>query len=1013
MSAACAEWRLCAASKMAIFVTAGVGFGPLAAQDTDPGGRTAEASPAIVVTGSRLPRGVLDDPGPIQVLTVKDLTESALPNLEQTLNQLPQIVGSLTTTSNNPGTGAATLDLRGLGATRTLVLVNGRRWISSDAGDVPEVDINTISSALIERVDIVTGGASTVYGSDAVTGVVNFVMRDSIDGIHLQARQSVTGRGDGPVSSADLTAGIKAFEDRLKITGSVGWLDQQSVFQGDRTRSSVALVDGCGVPGTRQPTGASQPLPARSCPDLGEITLVAGGSATIPGSRFAAPAFFPTPGGGLAINFGGLRFDPDGAARPFVAPVDLYNYAPQNYLQIPFRRYSANLFGSFAASEAAEPYVELTFVDTGSSQQLAPVPAMIGGGSDAVPVVRINLANPFLTAQARDILELNYGVDANGARGVTGSPATGPMRNPVFLGDADGIVSLPSLLATRLDLGPRQVRNRRKAYRALGGLRGRFAQGWDYDLYASHSDVTHTSAYRNSGSAARLQQALLAVRDPATGEPICIDRSNGCVPANIFGAGNLSEEAAAFLRTHPRDRTTVEETIAEGSIKGSLDLGIGIEPVAVAAGVNWRRTAYRFEPDPALFTGDDLGFLPGIPASGSTRSVEAFAESRIELARNLSTEIGARLSLYDGIGSALTWKVAGNWEALPGLRLRGGYQRAVRAPNARELYEAPLTIFGGVADPCDAAYGRLDEPAIVEACLRNGVPADVLGGEFIEGGRVTTLGNPDLQPEIADTWTLGAVARLGRGDTSLAIDFYDIRIRQAIGVFGGGANFTVIGCLAGGGDPADPLCAAYTRAADGSIDVVTLPTANTGLLSARGVDWQAAARFSLGRDGSWPRLNLRLSGTYYLRSGFKINAELPYIDCAGRFGGTCGNTIGGAAVPRWKLFDSVELDFGDATVMLRHRWFSATHDSRSHVADRLGLEPPLLTGEGRRLEARHYFDLGATLRFGEGRALVLGMANVLGAKPALTGSLQVQANTDPSLYDVLGRRFYVLLDLKM
>ncbi len=968
------------------------------------------AEEVIVVTGSRLPRASFEEPSPVQVLTADDLGLSALPNLEQTLNQLPQLVGGFTSTSNNPGSGAATLDLRGLGATRTLILVNGRRWIASDAGDVPEVDINTIPAALIERVEIVTGGASTVYGSDAVTGVVNFIMRDSLDGLRAQARQSVTGRGDGAVASLDMSGGLRALDDRLSVTASVGWLEQRAVMQGDRTLSRVSLTDGCGVPGTRQPTGASQPLPPTACPGAGEITLVAGGSPTIPGTRIIGAAFFPAGPSALTVNGGGLRFDPDGTPRPFLVPFDLYNFAPDNYLQIPFRRYSANLFASFAASEAFVPYVELAHIDTASVQQLAPVPAVIGRGTTAVPLARINLDNPFLTPAAREVLDLSYGIDLNGARGTIGSPATGPRRNPAYLGDADGVIVLPAVLQSRLDLGPRQVRHARKAYRVLGGVRGRVGSQWHYDAYLSYSKVDHVSAYRNSGSATRLQQTLLAVIDPATGRPACIDPSGGCVPANIFGAGNLSAEAADFLRTHPRDFTAVEETVAEASVRRGFDL----DPqrrLDVVLGVNWRRTAYDFQPDPALFTGDDLGFLPGVPASGATRSAEIFLESRVPLTSAVVVELGGRLSHYAGLGEAVTWKAIGSWEAWSGLRFRGGYQRAVRAPNARELFEAPVTFAGSVVDPCDAIHGRIDQPEVRTACLRNGVPAAVLGNQLIPFALVTTSGNPDLAPEIAQTWTLGATARWPSARLALAVDFYDIAIRRAIGTFGGGPNFAAIGCIARGGDRTDPLCSTFTRGPDGSIDRMILPTANTGLLSARGVDWQLYWRRSLGLSARSPSLSIKLAGTHYLRSGFKLDDVLPYIDCAGQFGGSCGNTIGGTAIPRWKLFNSAELDFGVLDLSLRHRWFSATRDSRTLLTGRLGLDPPVLPEQGRVLEARHYFDLSARMRFGEGRQLVLGVSNLLDARPAVTGALQVQANTDPSLYDVLGRRFFATLDL--
>ena len=306
----------------------------------------------IVVTGSRIPRAGEQSATPTQTVTPQDFLLTGVGNVEQTLNLMPQIVAGFTNTSNNPGSGAATLDLRGLGSVRTLILVNGRRWIASDAGEIPEVDVSTIPAALIKRVDIVTGGASAVYGSDAVTGVINFILNDKLRGIHLDTRQSITERGDGRATSVDLSAGTSFLDGRGNIVASVGWLNQKPVLQGDRDLSSVALQDGCAIPGTRDETGASIPtgeFPPCEAPNV--LALTAGGSAFIPGTRVRGNAFFPVAGSTVLIrNQPGLRFEPDGQPRPFSPALDPYNFAPDNYLQIGFERWSANVLASFEVS---------------------------------------------------------------------------------------------------------------------------------------------------------------------------------------------------------------------------------------------------------------------------------------------------------------------------------------------------------------------------------------------------------------------------------------------------------------------------------------------------------------------------------------------------------------------------------------------------------------------------------------------------------------------------------------
>lgn len=924
-------------------------------------------------------------------------------------------MGGFTNTSNNPGTGAATLDLRGLGSVRTLILVNGRRWIASDAGEVPEVDVNTIPAALIDRVDIVTGGASAVYGSDAVTGVINFVLKEDLDGLHLDARQSITARGDGRTSSADLSFGSRFLGGRGNLIVSGGWLDQSPVLQGTRRLSRVALNDGCAISGARAANGASRPSPNLDfrCDDPGEeIALLAGGSPNIPGSLIPGPVFFPVAGSSaLSRHPTGLRFDPDGAPRRFVPATDLFNFAPDNYLQVGLERWSANALASIELSPAARPYAELSYIRTSSPQQLAAVPARLGAGAGTVPVARVNLDNPFLTAETRRVFDLSYGVDAGGRRGFMGSPSAGFRVNPAFTGDADGVIAFPIALVSRLDLGPRQLRQRREAVRGLIGVGGEIGRDWDYDLYYSRSRVEHVTAYANSGSALRLQQALLAVRDPATGNIVCLDPSNGCVPANIFGAGNLSAEAAEFIRTDPTDLTIVEEQVGEASARGEFAL-LPAGPAGLVVGATWRRSAYDFTPDPALFTGDDLGFLPGTAAGGSTSVRELFAEVRLPLVagrpfiRELTAELGLRYSDYDTVGGVWTWKALGQWSPVTDLRLRGGYQRAVRAPNVRELFEAPSVSSAGFFDPCSEDANLLDDPDIVAACIRNGVPAGEIGGTFFQGFAIANFrGDSNLDAEKARTLTLGAVATPLPG-VSLTADYYDIRIRDPIGVFGGGAAFIVLGCLAGGGDPADPLCRAYSRGPGGAITRFDLPTANRAGIRARGIDWQLAFRrpFNLLGPG---RVDLNASGTYYIENGFRPNDNVPSIRCAGFFGNACGNTIGRSATPRWKLFNRASYAQGPATLSLRHRWFSSTRDSRLTVADTLGFPPPRLPAEGERLESRHYFDLAASVAIDERFELSLGVNNLTDRKPAITGDNQVQANTDPSLYDVLGRRFFL------
>ena len=969
----------------------------------------------IIVTGTRIQTPNRKSSSPVQTVRQEDFVLTGVANVEQTLNQLPQLVPSFTNTSNNPGTGAATLDLRGLGSVRTLILVNGRRWIANDAGQIPEIDVNTIPSALIDRVDIVTGGASAVYGSDAVTGVINFVLKQKVNGLHLEARNNITEQGDGRSTSADLTYGTGFLGGRGNLVASVGWLRQRPIFQGARDFSSFAAGDGCIVSGSRDKFGIGIGTGSLSCTAANEEWgLIRLGSGFIPESRIqgSPPGILvPTGVGGALTRLPQSRFAPGGDIVRFFFPTDSYNFAPVNYLQVPLERISGNLAGSIKISPAFEPFVELSYIRTRSPQQLAPAPAFIGTGADSVFPAQVNLDNPFLSSAARRILEISFGRDSAGRRGFVGNPGIGFTINPAFTGDADGLVS-GRIFSRLTGLGPRQIDNQRNAYRGLIGLRGELATGWSYEAYYSRSSVSHDTFFYNSASARRLQQALLARRD-SSGQIVCIDPTNSCVPINIFGEQNISPAAADFLRIDPIERTRVKEQNAEVTVKGDLvELPAGTIKAVVGAG--WRRTSYRFTPDDSFEEGDTLGFLKSIGAAGSTRVFELFGETLVPIfegkrfADELSAELGLRYSAYDSVGGVWTWKAMANWAPVPQLRFRAGVQQAIRAPNVRELYAESITEFGFAVDPCAPLVQFVLSPEMITACARNG--AANLPLEDYET-LVTTGGSIGLKAETARTLTIGAVVQPIEG-LSATIDYYNIDIRDAIGVLGGGSGFigAVTGCILGGADPSDPLCQSFTRGEDGFVSELRIPTANLARLRTRGIDWQLAYGFPLLSG----RMQLNLAGSRLLAADIQANANLRALRCAGSIGSPCGNTILGTANPKWKLFNRASWKIGPATWSLRHRYFSSTRDARFAAREVISQPPPTdVPLNAVKARSRHYFDTGVTFDIGKRFGLTVGANNLFDTKPSLLGSRQVQANTDPSLYDVLGRRFFVAVKARL
>ncbi|MGH6707153.1 MAG: TonB-dependent receptor domain-containing protein, partial [Sphingomicrobium sp.] len=833
----------------------------------------------------------------------------------------------------------------------------------------------------------------------------------------LEARQNLTERGDASVSSADLTFGTGFGGGRGDLLASVGWLDQKPTFQASRDFTSFTAADGCVIAGSQDEFGIGTGTGSLTCDAANEEWgLIRFGSGIIPQSRFsgAGPggALFPTGVGGALTRLNPIRFAPGGDIVRFFAPTDSYNFAPINYLQVPLERYSANLIASYEFTPAFEPFVELSYIRTRSPQQLAPAPAFIGSGGDSVFPARINLDNPFLSPQARQSLEITYGRDSAGRRGFLGNVATGFTINPAFTGDADGFVS-PGFISSRLEgLGPRVVENKREAWRGLIGLRGAIAEGWSYEAYYSRSSVTHDAAFFNSASAKRFQQAMLARRD-SSGNIVCIDPSDGCVPINVFGEQDISAAAADFLMIDPFESTKVKEQVAELAAKGDLaELPAGTLKAVLGAG--WRRTSYARAPDDSFEEGDTIGFFKSIGASGSTRAFEFFGEALIPIlkerkfAEDLSAELGLRYSDYDTVGGVWTWKVMGNWSPIHAIRFRAGLQQAIRAPNVREVFEETVTNLGFAVDPCAPINELVLDDELLAACARNG--AVDLELDFYDT-LVTTGGSTNLKAETARTTTVGIVVNpISR--LSATIDYYDINIRDAIGVFGGGdGSFgAVAGCIYGGADPADPLCQAFTRGETGFVTELVIPNANLARLRTRGIDWQLSYGFPLLSG----QMQLNLSGTRIITSEIQTNSNLDPIKCAGFFGNPCGRTIQGTANPRWKLFNRASWQIGPATFSLRHRFFSATRDARYSAFETLRQpEPDFIPVNAAKSPSRHYYDAAAAFDIAKRFQLTIGVNNLFDTKPSLVGNQQVQANTDPSLYDVLGRRFFATVRAKL
>lgn len=932
-------------SILILAVSAAAERGAALAQDPPP-------DDVIVVTGTRIPRKDYSTASPVATYDRADVTEFGVIAVEEFLNSLPQVSPDLGKTSNNPGDGAAAINLRGLGRGRTLVLLDGRRLGTS--GVTSSIDANAIPSAIIERVEVVTGGASAVYGSDAVTGAVNFITRKNFTGLELSSQFDIYGAGDGETYDASLAAGTDFAGDRGHLSIFADYYRRTSVFQGDRefTKTVLSEVDG---------------------------VLVPTGSFNVPGSATLEPDVADS-----------LFFNPDGTVRPFEVPGDLYNFAPPNYLQTPLTRWSAGAFAEFDAAANVTLYAELLYSGPKVERRLA------AAAADFAADFSINAA--FFAPSAIGVLTSRY--------------------DP----DGDGVGS--ALFSTRFEgVGSRTAQSARDYYRGVAGLRADLSANWSLDLFYSYSRNENTESRAGAVSQARVLQGL--VIDPATGA--CKDPSNGCVATNIFGQGNLSEAVRDFIALAPIVNT-FNSTQHNAAVVATGDLfSAPGGKVELSLGAEFRRNAAAAEADPVLAAGDALGFEGFAGAQGAANVYEAFGELLVpvadgqRLAQSLELEFGGRFSHYSTAGTSWTWKAGGQWIPVEGLRFSGSWQRAVRAPNVEELFTEEVRAFGFIPFAVDFCAARADPvgAGLGEVCIAQGMDPSQLGvynppPQAAAFPDLVSGGNPDLEVETASTITAGADYAFDAPFTlRIAADYFLIDLEDAIATLDRPLNRCAVG-----GDPSSAACRAVRRDPSGfPIEVFFLP-ANVATARASGLDGRldfavdAPAALGLGDDA---RFAIRSAATYYLKNGERQTSISNFIDCAGHFFATCANDSGGAAsaavsVPEAQVSSVFSMEKTRFTASLRWRWISGV-DNLGPVLDRLAGRPPFPTAVPS-VGDRHYLDLAAAAEIFDGVRLRFGVDNVLATKPPALGDEQSQANTDPSRYDVFGRRLYVGIDAR-
>lgn len=929
----------------------------------------------VLITGSRISRQDYEANSPITTVTQDLLQSTGAVTIEAALNQLPQFgIGANQTNAGWGGTGMATLNLRGLGALRNLVLLDGRRLQPSDVLQV--IDINTIPAALIQDIEVISGGASAVYGSDAISGVVNIKLNPHFRGLRLHSQYDLYEEGDGGILDASITAGSDFADGRGNAVVSLSYTDRQGVDYMARAffRSAQGGTD------FRLPTGIYRP--SINPPTQEAVDQVFAQYGAPPG-RVPATAVlgFNDDGTLFAASHGPFNYrGPDGLL--YDTGTQLNNLNQFARIQVPLSRYSVFGRATYEVSPKVSAFAQLYYTTYDSL-----VNAEAGNDAFSVPVT-----NPFIPQDLRTILASRADPDA-------------PFRFEKRF---------------QMEAGPRNFDRTFDVYQLVAGLGGPVARiNGTWEIYASHGNTRKTET--NQGSV--LIDSLTALLNASDGGVSLCEGGY-----NPFGLSVLSDDCRDFLVASPVSVTRLRQDIIEGSVQGELfDLPAG--RLRFASGVAFRRNAYDFLPDRDLARGNVVGVFRTGPSAGSSRVGEVYAELLVPVARdrffleNLDLNVAYRYSDYEHAGGVDTYKADFSWTPVAPLRIRGGYQRAVRAPSVGELFVAPTVSIPGIGnvasgsgDPChyqSQARTGPDAAAVRALCLQQGVPASLIDGFDNLQNEVlaTSAGNTALAPESADTYTLGVVWRpqserelLSR--LSLSVDYYRIDISDVIGTIG--AAQILPKCFnADGSNPTlspdnfycrlierDPVTGLFTN--------IDQPTLNLGGYRTAGVDFQLDWSFDLHALGFAEGLgSITVSSVLSYLDHFEVRLQpgSAPLDYAGTVG-TPSETQPGS-LPRWKAVSRIQYDRGPFRLGLKWRYLNAmSHASR--------VTNPASTTPG--VPAFHYFDLYGHWALGDALSINGGINNVADRDPPVVGTSP--GVTQSSTYDIYGRQYYVGVSLR-
>ncbi|QQV75968.1 TonB-dependent receptor [Sphingomonas aliaeris] len=866
------------------------------------------AGDEIVVTGSRIARSGFTSPTPTTVLGAAELDNAGVTNVGQLAQQIPAFTATFTpatSTLQSQLAGAAFLNLRNLGNNRTLVLVNSRRFVSTTTGAT--VDTNVVPSSLIERVEVVTGGASAAYGSDAVAGVVNLILKRNVQGV-----------------TGEIQSGISTYGDNATYKGSLAW--------------GTGFADGAGhftiaAEGEKNEGVLSQASRPWADGAYGLISNPAAGNPRrfiLPGLQLANASL-----GGLFVNgpLRGTDFGPGGVPRPFV--YGQYQGAYQIggsgvegsdliSLSVPFERYSFYSTGEYDFGGLTAFFEGSYSYSRGYNPRLTP-PFNLGN-------ITIQRDNAFLPAALAAQL-----------------PTT--------------TITTPNFGRFSPDFGYFESDTSNRTKRIVAGLEGEIGAGWKFTIYGEYGKTDYRALLRNNVITQRFTRAVNSVL--VGGVPTC--RVNAvtvtdaaCVPLNLFGQGSPSAAALDYIHGTQSYDVDIDQRVAAAEIQGNL-FRIGKNAVTLAVGGEVRQDKVSGVSDAISQSG---GFAIGNPRAlaGKINVKEAFAEVLVPLIHDapffqaLDLNGAIRVTDYSTSGTVTTWKGGATWQVNELLRLRATRSRDIRAPNSDELFTNALFRFAGISDPAN-----------------NGSTYTV---------QIISQGNRALNPEIANTFTAGAVLTPGFvPGLRASVDYYDIKIRDGIGQLS--AQETVDGCFTGNAE----YCGFIARNGSNQVTSVTSTQVNVARQTTRGVDLELSYTRPLG-DGT---ISIRGLGTYVDKLVLISN-----IDRVGQVG------LGSSGVPRWKANASITYDRGPFTLFLQDRFVGGGTYDATYV-EGVDINDNSVSG-------RNYVDLSLQLKVVDTPRqrvqLFFNVRNLLNQDPPHTPStFQTPSQTNGVFYDVIGRQF--------